>query len=97
MKHAGPECLERLAAVRAALASMPGLIERKPGIFYLRGAAFLHFHEDPTGVFADAKTGGTDFDRWSVNTPEDESALLAAVEHRLQAVTAQRRASAASR
>lgn len=34
---------------------MPGLFERSRGVFYRRARAFLHFHEDPTGLFADVR------------------------------------------
>ena len=53
MKHASGPALEALAPLLAELRAMPGLVERKPGIFYFRSAAFLHFHEDAAGLFAD--------------------------------------------
>lgn len=75
MKHAGGETLAALEALLRELRPLAGLTERKPGIFYRPGGAFLHFHEDPAGVFADVKLNGTAFSRWPVNT-EDERALL---------------------
>lgn len=79
MKHAGPESLAQLALLLQRLRGMPALQERKPGIFYRRGAAFLHFHEDPAGLFADAKLAGREFQRFSVDTGEQQERLMQAV------------------
>ncbi len=55
MRHARDEDLDRieplLAQVRAAGAGV--LKEKKRGCFYLKSRGFLHFHEDPNGMFAD--------------------------------------------
>ena len=79
MKHAGPEALAQLAPLLHHLRGMPGLQERKPGIFYRRGSAFLHFHEDPAGLFADAKLEGRAFQRLAVDTAEQQARLVQAV------------------
>ena len=79
MKHASTESLDRLAALREQLRAVSGLVERTPGSFYRRSAAFLHFHEDPAGLFADAKINLLNFERMPVNTPKQQSALLRAV------------------
>jgi len=57
----------------------PALVEKRPGIFYVSGKAFLHFHEDPAGLFADLRLGG-DSQRFPVNSPEEQAALLAAID-----------------
>lgn len=44
MKHATPATLRKLGPLLARLRKLP-LDERKAGIFYRRGQAFLHFHE----------------------------------------------------
>jgi hypothetical protein len=77
MKHAGAAALAALAPLLAELRSLPGLIERKPGIFYRGSSAFLHFHEAPAGLFADLKQGGA-FVRWPVSGAAQRKALLAA-------------------
>ncbi|KPF67007.1 hypothetical protein IP84_14415 [beta proteobacterium AAP99] len=77
MKHAGAEALAALAPLLAQLRNLPGLTERKPGIFYRGGGAFMHFHEDPSGLFADLKQRGT-FVRWPVASAAHRKALLAA-------------------
>lgn len=68
MKHAGIETLKQLEPLLVRLREIEGLVERKPGIFYLRSKAFLHFHEDPAGVFADARLNGVEFQRFALAT-----------------------------
>ena len=79
MKHASVATLERLAPLREQLRNVPGLVERKPGTFYFRSSAFLHFHEDPAGLFADAKLNSKLFERHRVSTRAEQAALLRAV------------------
>jgi hypothetical protein len=75
MKHAGPRALDGLEALLKELRAIPGLVERKRGIFYRGAAAFLHFHEDPAAMFADIKRG-PDFERLRVNTPREAARVL---------------------
>jgi hypothetical protein len=90
MKHAGAEAFIALADVLAAVRTHPELIERKTGIFYRKSNAFLHFHEDPAGLFADVKVG-KEFQRLAVNTLEEQQTLLACVARALaEAVPAKR-------
>jgi len=63
VKHAGTPTLTQIEPLLARLRRIDGLVERKPGTFYLRSKAFLHFHEDPAGVFADVKLDGQEFQR----------------------------------
>lgn len=79
MKHAGAGALEALNDLLASLRARPALVERRPGIFYSRGKAFLHFHEDRAGLFADLRCGG-DWQRFPVNSPEERAKLLAAAD-----------------
>jgi len=80
MKHAGPAALLQLAPLLQRLRSLRGLRERTPGSFYRGSQAFLHFHEDPAGLFADAKlAGGREFQRLPVNTAAQQDHLLTAV------------------
>lgn len=85
MKHAGPHTLNQLSTLLAQLRQLPGLVERRPGIFYCKSAAYLHFHDDPAGVFADVKLGGQGFERFAVNTPEEQAEFLARVARQRQA------------
>ncbi|MBV9996968.1 MAG: hypothetical protein JO127_17330 [Caulobacteraceae bacterium] len=80
MRHARPEALDRIEPLLAQIRAFPRLTERSRGVFYLKSKAFLHFHEDPAGLFADIRTpDGTDFDRFEVSEPAGEAALLARV------------------
>jgi len=60
-----------------------GLQERKLGIFYKKSKPFLHFHEDPTGMYADLSVRGS-FGRYQVNTRKQWAVLLAAVDSSLE-------------
>ena len=67
MKHATPAALDTLEPLLAELRSLPQLQERSRGVFYRKGRAFLHFHEDPKGLFADVRDAdGRDFERIDV-------------------------------
>ena len=46
MRHAGPQALERLEPWLVRLRELPALKEKSLGVFYLKGRAFLHFHEE---------------------------------------------------
>src|SRR6266849_4699719 len=75
MKHAGARALDSLEPLLILIRSRTDLVERRRGVFYRGGAAFLHFHEDPAGLFADMKVDGT-FRRSPVNAAAQQSALL---------------------
>lgn len=79
MKHATPAALDSLSELLDQVRTRDGLTERKLGIFYRRSKSFLHFHEDPAGLFADV-TVGDGFDRYPVNTETEWTALLAAID-----------------
>jgi hypothetical protein len=61
-------------------------VERNRGVFYVRSKAFLHFHEDPSGLHADVRLG-PEFSRFRVETEEERDVLLT----RIQDVRAQAR------
>jgi len=50
-----PVGLERISDLLEGLRGVNGLVERTPGVLYRRARAFLHSHEDPTGMFADVR------------------------------------------
>lgn len=84
MKHAGEAALDQLEALLAELRALPGPVEKKRGVFYLKSKAFLHFHEDPAGLFADVRdTAGKDFERIDVTGQAGRARLLAVVAERL--------------
>lgn len=77
MAHADPQSLEPLRALLRQLRDIKGLKEVKPGIFYCRGAAFIHFHDEQGTVFADLKKpGGSGFDRYPVDTAPAQRKLV---------------------
>jgi hypothetical protein len=75
MKHAGTDALDRLEPFLTELRSVSGLVERRRGVFYRRSRAFLHFHDDPSGLYADVRLGG-DFERCRVETDEERARLM---------------------
>jgi len=78
MKHAGEQTLDALEPLLESVRRVPGLHEKKRGVFYYRSTAFLHFHEDPAGFFADLRTSA-DFDRFPVNTGSERKSFIAAI------------------
>ena len=54
---------------------MTGLVERSRGVFYRRSKAFLHFHEDASGLHADLRIGDA-FERFRVQTIGERDHLL---------------------
>jgi hypothetical protein len=75
MRHAGPQTLEELAALLTKIRRRQELTERKPGTFYKKSKAFIHFHEDPAGIFADLKRGD-EWERLRVSTRSEQKVFL---------------------
>ena len=80
MKHAGPATLDTLEPLLHSLRQCDALKEKTPGAFYLKSAAFLHFHEDASGTFADVKLDGVNFTRLRATTADEQAGLLARVD-----------------
>ena len=78
MRHARPDALDELEPFLEELRQFPGLVERTRGVFYRRSQAFLHFHEDVSGLHADVRLTD-DFERFRVQTPDEQHALLALI------------------
>lgn len=84
MKHASPAALDQLEPLLAQVRALGGLKETSGGIFYLKSRAFLHFHEDPKGLFADVRDAdGRDFDRIDVSGEAGREQLIVAVRERI--------------
>ena len=77
MKHAGDQTLDALEGLLNRLRAVNGLQEKKRGSFYRNSRAFLHFHEDPAGFFADLRVAD-DWQRLPVNSRAEQTALLTA-------------------
>ncbi|PYP87782.1 MAG: hypothetical protein DMF61_09045 [Blastocatellia bacterium AA13] len=78
MKHAGEKALDELEDLICDIRKLGGLRERRRGAFYKKAIGFLHFHEDPAGLFADLKVGDR-FERFPVGTHAEREQLLARV------------------
>jgi len=66
-----------LAPVLRQLRDIKGVREERPGIFYARREPFVHFHTDPSGLYADLKkSGGSGFDRYLLATPAQQRKLV---------------------
>ena len=76
MRHATEDTLDQIdAALLQRIREVDGLVEKKRGIWYRKSKAFLHFHEDPAGVFADVKIDGV-FQRFAVNSLREKRELV---------------------
>jgi hypothetical protein len=83
MRHARPAALDELEPLLVQLRALAGLVEKSRGVFYRRSKSFLHFHEDPKGLFGDIRNAaGDDLDRYDVTGSEGRAALLNAARER---------------
>jgi hypothetical protein len=78
VRHARSEDLDRIEPLLARLrAELPRLKEKKRGCFYFKSRGFVHFHEDPKGMFADLRgIDANDDRRLKVDTPGEQDALV---------------------
>jgi hypothetical protein len=89
VKHADVRALEAVSDLIENLRRRSDLVEKRLGIFYTKGRAFLHFHKDPAGLFADLREGG-EWQRFPVNEPNECASLLAAVDRTLEKASPRR-------
>ena len=75
MKHAGDAALDLIEPLLREIRACEGLVERKRGIWHRNSRAFLHFHEDLDGMFADLRVGA-DFERFRVSSASEQRAFL---------------------
>ena len=85
MKHAWPQTLERIAPLLTELRARAGLRETRPGVFSLKSRAFLHFHDDPDGVFADVRFSD-EFVRMCVTSASEQADLIEQIDDCLSTV-----------
>jgi N-acetylglutamate synthase-like GNAT family acetyltransferase len=76
VRHARPDDLGGVEELLAGLRAPEGLTERSPGTFYRGSKAFLHFHADPAGLFADVKLDA-EFERFRATTKAEQRKVLA--------------------
>ena len=79
MKHATRTGLDELDGLLEDLRGVEGLREKTRGVFYRGSRAFLHFHEDPTGLYADVRLDGAEFERMRVSTKAERNGVLSRV------------------
>ena len=80
MKHVGKDAPANLEPVLDALRECDALNEKSPASFYLRSKAFVHFHEDAAGLFADLKEDLVSFTRYRVSTATEQREFLTRVD-----------------
>jgi hypothetical protein len=83
VKHAGAATLTLLGPLLTDIRKRPLLREKSPGAFYCKSKAFLHFHEDPAGIFADVKLDFVEFTRMRATTEKEQRALLKKIDQSL--------------
>ena len=84
MKHARQDTLELLEPLLQKLRKHHALVERTPGAFYRKSKAYLHFHHDPSGIFADVKLNFAEFTRIRATTPNEQARLLSLIDKSLK-------------
>jgi hypothetical protein len=80
MKHARQYTLGKLRPLLVELRKRSALREKCVGVFYLKSKAFLHFHNDLAGIFADVKLDLTTYSRCRVATEKEQKVLLRSVD-----------------
>jgi hypothetical protein len=80
MLHATENTLTKYPELLASVRNIEGLNETRPGVFYRKSKAFLHFHEDPSGLYADLRVNvNEEFVRTRVETRVEQSAFIATI------------------
>lgn len=75
MNHVSSTGLDELDDLLLELRRIDGLTEKKRGVFYRGSRAFLHFHEDASGLYADVRIDA-EFERLRVTTKVERKRLL---------------------
>jgi hypothetical protein len=87
VKHAGPAALALLEDLLCEVRKRAQLREKSPGSFYVKSRGYLHFHEDPAGMFADVKLDFAEFTRMRVTTAKEQKVLLAKIDKSLRTLS----------
>jgi len=85
MKHAGPRTFALIPELLEELRARTALREKRRGIFYLKSHAFLHFHDDPEGIFADVRLAN-EFVRLPVTSHAEQCDLLERIDDCLSTI-----------
>jgi hypothetical protein len=84
MKHASERALLSIAPLLGRIRALPGITEKKLGVYYCKSRPFLHFHEHGEEIFADVRLEGPDFDRFPSTTLKQQAILLKAIRDALE-------------
>jgi hypothetical protein len=77
MTHADEADLQHLLPPLRQLRELKALRETRPGVFTVKGSAFIHFHVEAGTLVADLKkASGSGFDRYPVDTPPSQRKLV---------------------
>ena len=90
MKHAGANTLAALEPLLLRVREHAALVERTPGSFYRKSKAYLHFHGDPGGIYADIKLSGAAFTRVRATSAQEQEHLLSLIVESLRVVANER-------
>lgn len=77
--------LARIAPLLQELRCHPSLREVRPTVFYVNDRDFLHFHDEPDGVFADVRLA-RGFVRLPVSTRVEQLELFERIEECLSSL-----------
>ena len=75
MIHATDKALDKLEPLLQEIRQCNVLQKQSRGVFYYKSNAFLHFHEDPSGLFADIRVT-EDWERLPISNKSQQSQLL---------------------
>jgi hypothetical protein len=79
------ETLQVIEPLLSVLRSYSALIEVRPTVFHHNGRDFIHFHEEPKGIFADVRLTRGQV-RLPATTQADQAELLGVIEKTLLAL-----------
>jgi len=82
MKHAGKETLDTIEPLLTRIREFRELKEKHRGVFYCKSKAYLHFHEDPQGIFADVAID-RNWERFLLDGKSAEDTLIKCLEAHL--------------
>jgi hypothetical protein len=84
MGHPDAQALQPVAMLLRQLREIKGLREIKPGVYHVKGSAFLHLHDDAGTLKADLKkAAGSGWDRYAVDTPAAQRKLVEDAKRRI--------------
>lgn len=84
------ETLSRLEPLLRAVRGYGVLTEVRPAAFHLDSRDFLHFHEEPDGLYADVRLSRGRI-RLPVGTADEQAELLARIDDTLTSLEGHRR------